>query len=300
MRHTVEFDPHYGNAVEVADGVRRLTAKNPGPFTFHGTNTYLVGTQNIVVVDPGPDDPAHVDAIMKAVAGAHIAAIFVSHTHMDHSPAARRLQEKSGAPIVGCGPHSAARDLAIGEDNLLDASADKTYSPDQLLTDGNRVVLGDAEFEALDTPGHTANHMCFALTGTNILFSADHVMAWSTSIVAPPDGSMNAYMMSLEKLILRPETHYLPGHGTDLQNALPYVEDLIDHRKKREAAVVSALSAGAKKIPQIVDHVYVGLNPKLKTAASLSVFAQLEWLVDKGEVITDGPPRLDGLYRIAD
>ncbi|MFN3549400.1 MAG: MBL fold metallo-hydrolase, partial [Mesorhizobium sp.] len=204
------FEPAYRQAVEVAPGVRRLTVENPGPFTFHGTNSYIVGSDTLAVIDPGPEDEAHLEALLAAIGGRPVSHVFVSHTHRDHSPLARRLAEETGALVLAEGPHRPARALRIGETNPLDASADTGFSPDHALAD-DEVVEGDGwAIRAVLTPGHAANHAAFALEGTGILFSADHVMAWSTSIVAPPDGAMSDYMASLDKLVARDDRLYLP------------------------------------------------------------------------------------------
>jgi glyoxylase-like metal-dependent hydrolase (beta-lactamase superfamily II) len=299
LKHDRAFDPNYGTAVEVFDGIRRITCQNPSPFTFHGTNTYLIGTGAVTVLDPGPSDPAHIEDILKAVGSNKIEAILVSHTHMDHSPGARLLKEKTGAPVIGCGPHRPARPLTDGEVNPMDASADSAYSPDRKLLHGETFSAGDVSFEALETPGHTANHLCFALRGTDILFSADHVMAWSTSIVAPPDGNMRSYMASLDLLLERPETDYLPGHGGPVSDARDYVEDLKAHRLGREAAILKALGAAPVAIPDLVLQIYEDLPPALRPAAALSVFAQLEDLVERGLATAEPGIDLKAAYRLA-
>ena len=288
MKHNREFDPNYGTAIELAPGVRRLTANNPGPFTFHGTNTYLIGTRHLIVLDPGPASPEHVEALLKAADGATIEAILVSHTHMDHSPGARLLKATTGAPIVGCGPHKSARPLMENEVNPLDSSGDKDHVADRKLADGERFSAAGSTLESLETPGHTANHLCFALDGEEILFSADHVMGWSTSIVAPPDGSMKDYMASIEKLLHRPEETYLPGHGAIVHGARTYVRDLRQHRLDREAAILAKLAVGECTIPEIVSTLYAEVDPVLHPAAGLSVFAHLEDLVER-ELVTASP-----------
>lgn len=294
--HDVEFDPAYGIAVEIRPGIRRLTARNPGPFTFHGTNTYLIGTSDLTVVDPGPQDEEHIAAILKAADGARISTILVSHTHKDHSPAAPVLAARTGAKVLGCTPHRSARELALGEINALDASADTEFRADEELADGAELALSAGRFVVVATPGHTANHLSFAVPDENLLFSADHVMAWSTSIVAPPDGSMQAYLDSLDRLSARAETVYLPGHGAPVQDALAYVSALKEHRLRREASVLAVLTATPLTIPQIVDAVYLGLDPSLKVAAALSVFAQLERLIELGHVRIGDGSGLSGTY----
>lgn len=296
MLHDRSFDPAYGQLVAVADGIRRLTANNPGPFTFHGTNTYVVGWDRLAVIDPGPADPGHIDRLVKSIGKAKIDAILVSHTHMDHSPGARLLQLVTGAPIVGCAPHRPARELALGEINPMDASSDADHVPDTELTHLTTAKMGDASFQVLATPGHTANHLCFALGGTDHLFSADHVMAWSTSIVAPPDGDMRAYMASLEVLLQRQEETYLPGHGGPVRDAPAYVAALKQHRMAREAAILNRLSAEPITIPEIVLRVYEGLDPALRPAAALSVYAHLEDICGRGLAQAIPKPDLDAHY----
>lgn len=282
MKHTLDFDPNYGAAVEITPGLRRLTARNSGPFTFRGTNTYLIGTRKVVVVDPGPELEDHIDTILSAIGGGELEAILVSHTHMDHSPGARLLQRRTGAPIVGAGPHRAARALMENEINPLDSSGDKEHVPDRQLRDGDMFEASEVNIEAIETPGHTANHLCFALVGDNTLLSADHVMGWSTSIVAPPDGSMRDYMASIDKLMSRPEQTYHPGHGGHIDNAHAYVAELKQHRIRREHAILSEISRSEKSIPEIVATLYASVDPSLHPAAALSVFAHLEDLVERG------------------
>lgn len=281
MQHDRQFDPNYGSAVEVADGIRRLTAPNASPFTFHGTNTYLVGTGSLTVIDPGPADPKHIETILTAADGQQVDRILVSHTHVDHSPGAALLKERTGATVIGCGPHVPARPLGLGETNALDASGDKAFKADHAVSDGEFIDCDGYRIETLTTPGHTRNHLCFAISGSPYLFSADHVMAWSTSIVAPPDGSMRAYMASLDKMLERGETTYFPGHGGPVRDASAYVSDLKEHRHKREASIRARLGNDPISISDLVDAIYEDLPPNLKPAAALSVFAHLEDLVDR-------------------
>lgn len=290
------FDPQYGEAVEVAPGVRRLTAENPGPFTFFGTNTYIVGRDSLAVIDPGPEDPAHLHAILRAVGERPVSHIFVSHTHRDHSPLAGALQQRTGAIVCAEGPHRPARPLRIGEVNPLDASADTGFSPDTRLADDS-VILGDGwGIRTILTPGHTANHAVFALEGRGVLFSADHVMAWSTSIVAPPDGAMIDYMASLDKLLERDDGLLLPGHGGPVTSPQSFMHGLKAHRKMRERAIVERLSQGDRTIPEMVRSIYRDTDPRLHDAAALSVLAHLEDLVSRGIAATEGAPSIDGEY----
>ncbi|MGB6351395.1 MAG: MBL fold metallo-hydrolase [Pseudolabrys sp.] len=299
----IPFDKDLNIAPDTVDvpmpGVRRVMANNPGPFTFKGTVSYIIGRGNVAIVDPGPDDEAHIGALLDAVRNETVTHIFVTHTHRDHSPAVPAIKAATGATVYAEGPHRAARPLHIGEYNPLDASADRDFFPDIALKDG-QVVAGDGwTIEAVTTPGHTANHMSFALKEKSTLFAGDHVMAWATSIVAPPDGAMSDYMASLAKLALRKETIYFPGHGPAITDAPRFVNYYILHRKAREASILHRLSKGATDIPTIVRAIYIGLDPRLTGAAGLSVLAHLEDLVARGLVETDGQAAIDGLYRLA-
>ena len=279
--------------------VRRLIAPNGGPFTFTGTCTYLVGTDRLAVIDPGPDDAAHVAALLAAVGGARLEHIAVTHTHRDHSPAAIALKAATGAKIVGCAPHFAARELVLGEIHPLDAANDKTYAPDLVMADGDVLDCGGFSLQALATPGHTMNHLVFALPREQALFSGDHVMAWSTSIVAPPDGSMGSYMASLELLRGRGEKVYWPGHGGPVNEPQRFVRALAHHRRQREHSILGRLDAGDRRIAQIVAAIYETLHPKLRGAAALSVFAHLEDLIGRGLAGSEGPATLAAeFYRL--
>jgi glyoxylase-like metal-dependent hydrolase (beta-lactamase superfamily II) len=279
--------------------VRRVVAGNPGPVTFTGTCSYIVGEGQVAIVDPGPELPEHVHNLLDAVRGESVTHILVSHTHRDHSPAARLIQAATGAAIVGCGRHREARALALGETNRLEASTDRDYAPDDELREGDAVEGPGWHLVAVETPGHMANHLAFALPEENALFSADHVMAWSTTVVAPPDGSMSAFMASLEKLRGREETVYWPGHGGPVRDPQRFVRALIHHRRQRESSILNRLAAGDRTIPAIVAAIYQGVNPALVGAAGLSVFAHLEDLVARGLVTTEGAPSLMGAYRLA-
>lgn len=294
----LDFKPAHGEAVPVADDVQRITVNNPGPFTFHGTNTYIVGRGSVAVIDPGPENEAHFQALMAALKGREVTHIAVSHTHRDHSPLARRLKEATGAILVGEGPHRAARPLHEGETNPFAESSDMGFAPDITLADGERIEGDGWSLIAVATPGHTANHMAFALEGTGMLFSADHVMAWATSIVAPPDGAMADYMVSLDKLLAREDRLYLPGHGGPVTEPASFVRALKAHRKMRERAVLERLRAGDRTIPDMVKVIYASTDPRLHGAAALSVLAHIEDLIEHGRIETDGPPSLFGEYRL--
>jgi glyoxylase-like metal-dependent hydrolase (beta-lactamase superfamily II) len=294
------FDLEPDQARVVAPRVRAVLTNNPGPFTFKGTMSYVIGRGKVAILDPGPDDDAHIGALLDAVRGETVTHIFVTHTHRDHSPAVPKVKVATGAKVFAQGPHRLARPLHIGETRRLDASADMDFRPDVALADGD-VVSGDGwTMEALTTPGHTANHLAFALKESDLIFSGDHVMAWSTTIVAPPDGSMSDYMASLEKLGRRPEPLYLPGHGTAVRDAPRFVRHLMQHRQGREASILHRLGKGAADIPTLVKAIYIGLEPRLAGAAALSVLAHLEDLVARGVVATEEPPSIAGTYRLAE
>ena len=269
-----------GVVTRLTPRVRRLVAPNPSAFTFTGTCSYILGDGEVAILDPGPEIDAHIDALLAATQGERLVAIVVTHTHRDHSALAARLKAATSAPIVGARPHVFLDGPAQG----YDASHDRGYAPDRILSDGETFSLPGVTLQAIETPGHAANHLCFALAEENSLFSGDHVMAWSTSVVAPPDGSMTDYMASLDKLRGRAETIYWPGHGGPVTDPERYVRALTGHRRQREGSILSRLEAGAMTIPAIVESVYAGLDPKLFGAASLSTRAHLEDLMRRGLV----------------
>jgi glyoxylase-like metal-dependent hydrolase (beta-lactamase superfamily II) len=271
----------------VSPMVRRLVAPNASPFTFNGTCTYIVGEGEVAIVDPGPGDDSHLAALLAAVQDEQVAAILVTHTHRDHSVGVEALRAATGARVIGAAPFAPVGDGSTG----LDAAHDRDYSPDAVLADGELWRGAGCTLEAVATPGHCANHLCFALREENALFSGDHVMAWSTSVVAPPDGSMRAYMDSLESLRGRPETIYWPGHGGPVVEPQRYVRALIHHRRQREASILNALADGAQTVSALVVRIYPGLNPSLTHAAGLSTLAHLQDLSDRGMVADEGASR---------
>jgi len=265
--------------------VRRLLAPNPSPFTFTGTQTYIVGTGDVAVIDPGPDLPDHVDALLAATTGERIVAILCTHTHRDHSPAARPLQAATGATIVGCTP------LALDDAGpRADAAFDADYAPDRVLGDGERIAGHGWTLQAVATPGHTSNHLCFALPEAQALFSGDHVMGWSTTVVSPPDGDMTAYMASLDLLMGREDEVYYPAHGEPIANPRRLVRGLLGHRKQREGQILRLLRSGAASmpVPDMVASMYVGIDPRLHGAAGRSVLAHLIDLERRGLVAPSG------------
>jgi glyoxylase-like metal-dependent hydrolase (beta-lactamase superfamily II) len=263
--------------------VRRLLAPNPSPFTYSGTQTYIVGSGEVAVIDPGPGLPEHVDAIVAALAGERIAAIVCTHTHRDHSPASRPLQAATGAPIVGCAP------LALDDDGpRADDAFDADYRPDRVLADGE-VLRGEGwTLEAVATPGHTSNHLCFALHEEQALFTGDHVMGWSTTVVSPPDGDMTEYMRSLDRLLGRDDRIYYPAHGPAVERPQRLVRGLMGHRRQREGQILRHLKRGEGHIPDMVAAMYKGVDPRLHPAAGRSVLAHLFDLEARGLVRQEG------------
>ncbi|TPE59245.1 MBL fold metallo-hydrolase [Sandaracinobacter neustonicus] len=273
----------YGRVERLSPLVRRVLAQNPSPFTFLGTGTYIVGNGIVAVIDPGPADPAHLDAVAAALEGEVVSHHLVTHTHMDHSPGARPLQARLGGVIAGCAP------LALSDDGpRADAGFDPHYAPDQVLADGESVSGPGWTLTAVHTPGHTSNHLCFALEEEGALFSGDHVMGWSTSVVAPPDGDMAAYMASLQKLLERPDTRYFPTHGAPVEEPQRLVRAMIGHRRQRENQILALLGAGPRAIPALVEQMYAAIDPRLWPAAGRSVLAHLIDLQARGRVLPDG------------
>lgn len=287
------FDAPCGEAVAVSPRIRRVLAPNPGPFTFKGTSTAILGRGNVVVIDPGPDDPRHLANLRAALANDTVTHILVTHTHRDHSPAAGALKAWSGAKTYGFGPHPPG-DLAGVEEG-----GDATFAPDVALRDGDVIEAEGLAIACVHTPGHISNHMCYALEQEKALFTGDHVMAWSTSVVAPPAGNMTDYLASLHKLLARDDAIYWPAHGGPVREPKAFVAAYLAHRLEREAEIVEALRAGAAKIPAMVAQIYIGLDAGLRLAASLSVLAHLEKLIEEGRAVSDRTPSLDAEFRLA-
>ncbi|MBN8839699.1 MAG: MBL fold metallo-hydrolase [Sphingomonadales bacterium] len=276
-------EPPTGIAIALEPLVTRVLAPNPSAYTYTGTQTHIVGTIDLAVIDPGPADEAHHAALLAAIAGRPVSAIVITHHHRDHSPAAIRLKAETGAPIVG------AAAFRLSDDGpRADAAFDPDYAPDRVLADGERVSGAGWTLEALATPGHTSNHLCFALLESKALFSGDHVMGWSTSVVSPPDGDMTAYMNSLEKLMGRDDRVYYPGHGEAVENPQRLVRGMLGHRKQREGQILRLLGEGVATIPAMVGKMYAGLDPRLAGAAGQSVLAHLVDLERRGLAIAEG------------
>ena len=273
----------YASLEQLEPGIGQLLAHNPSPFTFTGTQSFLVGEREVAVIDPGPDLPDHLDALEAAIAGRPVAAILCTHTHRDHSPGATPLAQRTGAPIVGCAPLALE---TVGP--RADASFDPDYAPDRVLADGDSVDVDGLQLTAVATPGHTSNHLCFALEGSGVLFTGDHVMGWSTTVVVPPDGDMAAYMASLDKLRQRDDRIYYPAHGPAVTKPAQLVRGLIGHRMQREKQIVRLVGEQARDIPDIVAKAYPGLDPRLTGAAGASVHAHLLDLQARGLVERQG------------
>lgn len=271
----------YAIAEQISPLIRRVLAHNPSPFSYTGTQTYIVGHGDVAVIDPGPlgDDPGHVDALIRILAQERVTAIMCTHTHRDHSPAAAPLAAATGAPIIGCAP-------LVLEDHgpRADASFDATYVPNRVLDDGDSLSGPGWTLTAIATPGHTSNHLCFALAEEKALFTGDHVMGWSTSVVSPPDGDMAAYMRSLAKLMSRDDAIYYAAHGAPIDNPQRLVRGMMGHRKQREGQILRLLEAGVGHIPDMVAHMYKGVDKRLYPAAGRSVLAHLIDLQDRGMV----------------
>lgn len=294
MGHMVApFDPAAlptGICQALSPLVHRVLAPNPSPFTFTGTQTYLVGTDALAVIDPGPDDPDHLAALTAAIAGRPVVAILCTHTHRDHSPAARPLADLTGAPIAGCAP------LTLDDDGpRADAAFDAGYRPDRVLADGDAVTGPDWTLTALATPGHTSNHLCFALAEEGALFTGDHVMGWSTSVISPPDGDMADYMRSMQRLLDRADRIYYPAHGEPIETPQRLVRGMMGHRKQREGQILRFLERhGESAIPDMVAEMYAGIDPRLHPAAGRSVLAHLIDLDGRGIAMPAG----DGQWRM--
>jgi glyoxylase-like metal-dependent hydrolase (beta-lactamase superfamily II) len=284
------FSAPYEEPQSVTPLISRVLADNPGPFTFKGTGVYIVGQDDVAVIDPGPDNPAHVEALKRALEGRHVTHILVTHTHTDHSPAAAPLKAWSGAKTYAFGPHGSGK---MEEGVRVEEGGDMAFAPDVRVRDGEVIAGNGFTFECVHTPGHTSNHMCFALKEEKALFTGDHVMGWSTTVVTPPDGDMAQYMASLKKLMARDDAVFYPTHGAPIRAPKPFVQAYIDHRLDREAQIVACLRDGIKTIPAMVARMYADVDKRLHPAASRSVLAHLIQLEQEGRVVSN-----DGYYRL--
>jgi glyoxylase-like metal-dependent hydrolase (beta-lactamase superfamily II) len=273
-------DAPYAKLETLEPGVARVLAHNPSAFTYYGTQTYLVGEDEVAVIDPGPNLPEHVEALLHAIGGRPLVAIMCTHTHRDHSPAARPLANVTGTPIIGCAPLV----LEAGGPRA-DEAFDRDYAPDRTLEDGEAIDVDGRQLVAVSTPGHTSNHLCYAFG--DALFSGDHVMGWSTTVVFPPDGDMGAYMASLDRLRQRNDRIYYPAHGPAVTNPEQYVRHLAGHRLQREKQILRLIGERPRDVPDIVAKAYPGLDPRLITAAGGSVLAHLLDLEKRGLVVLE-------------
>ena len=294
-----DFAFRYGEAATLSPLIRRVVARNPSPFTFKGTGTYIVGHGKVAIIDPGPAMDDHVAALLGAVEHETVTHIVVTHTHLDHSPAAAAIKEATGARTFGFGPHGSGRaeDRAGVELGVVEEGGDHDFQPDIAMRDGDAVNGPGWSLAAVETPGHTSNHLCFALPEERVLFTGDHVMGWSTSVIAPPDGDMGAYLRSLDKLLARDDARYWPTHGPSIVEPKPHVRAFIAHRRERADAILARLRAGDRAISEIVAQVYAGLDPRLTAAAGRSVLAHLVEMIERGVVESDGPPSSTSRFR---
>ena len=279
-------DVDYGVAQEVAPGVRRIVAGNPGPYTFLGTNTYIVGQGEVAVIDPGPMCEKHRAATARALAGESVSHILITHSHRDHCDGARALQELIGGEIVAFGPTDGPR--GAGAPGLGDAFVDSRFVPDRKVADGETIRGSGFALDVVHLPGHAPDHLCFALVGKRTVFTGDHVMGWNTTVIAPPEGNMADFLASLDRLMQRHDKMFLPAHGGRIQTPQRVVRAYIMHRQWREQTILACLDEGIGTVPRIVEKLYGGLDTELKGAAALSVLAHLDYLIDRDLVAREG------------
>jgi glyoxylase-like metal-dependent hydrolase (beta-lactamase superfamily II) len=277
-----QFEPQTGTAVPVAPGLVRVTAPNASAYTFTGTNSFLIGHERLALLDPGPDDPTHLDALRRAMAGRRLETIILTHTHRDHSAAAARLGREFGVPIWFGGPHRLSRPLHRFERNALVRACDWDLVPDRTLVDGETIAAGDVSLCVHTTPGHCANHLAFGFG--DVLLSGDHVMGWNSTLVSVPDGSMEDYLASLDKVIALPQQLYVPAHGGPIENGPAFAAALKAHRQQRNEQVVAAVAAGARSVRAIVDAIYPRQNRLVRRAASMTITAHVEYLAGLGRL----------------
>ena len=291
-----ELDFSYGEVAEVAPGIRRVIAENPSPFTLYGTGTYILGRGEVAVIDPGPADGSHIAKLLEAVEGETISHILITHTHMDHSPGCRLLQAHTDAKSYAYGPHGAGK---LEQGVPVEEGGDMAFEPDELVRDGDVLSGGDWSVECVYTPGHTSNHMCYQLRERKALFTGDHVMGWSTSIISPPDGDMEAYIASLERLLERDDAAYWPTHGPCIDDPKPHVRAFIAHRLERERQILDCVRQGVHRIADMVPMMYTELPEFMYPAAARSVLASMQRLVGNGTLKADDGIALHAAYQLA-
>ena len=288
----IEFE--YGRCDQVSPLIRRVIARNPGPFTYTGTGVYIVGSGEVAVIDPGPEIAEHLDALLAVLGGERVTHILVTHHHLDHSPLARPLADLTGATIYGRAAPTDHGEAHAG----LEEGADGRFRPDVELADGQILSGPGWTLEAIATPGHTSNHVCFGLKEENALFCGDHIMGWSTTVITPPDGDMGDYFASLEKVRARSFDTLWPTHGAPVREVEPFIDAYIAHRRAREVQILDALAAGHTRIKAMVPVLYAAVDPRLHPAAAMSVLAHMQQLVREGRVLCDGAPDLEADYRL--
>jgi len=285
------FQADTGTPIEAAPGIVRITAPNAGPYTFTGTNSFIIGGSRVLVLDPGPDDADHLAALLRAIGGRKVEAVLLTHTHRDHSALARRLARTVGAPIRFSHPHRLYRDADWLERLALRRSCDFSLMPDIGIADGEEIGIDGVTLEAIATPGHCENHFAFGVLGSPHLLVGDHVMGWSSTVIAPPDGAMGPYFDSLEKVIASPYAHYLPAHGGPIADGRGFARALLAHRQYRNAQVVEGVAAGDDRVGKLLQRIYPGLSVKLVPAARKTIEAHLQYLAERGEVRAMGGGR---------
>lgn len=279
-----DFAPETGRPVPVAGSIVRITAPNAGPYTFTGTNSFIVGDGPVLVIDPGPDDTSHLAALQRAIGERRVEAIVLTHTHRDHTALVRRLKGATGAPVWFGGRHRASRPPRLFEIDPVRADSDWSLVPDRVIADGERIAAGGVELEAIATPGHCANHLSFGVSGTPLLFTGDHIMGWNSTLVPVPDGSMDDYLRSLEKVLALPYRHYLPAHGGHIEDGPTYAGALLAHRQMRNRQVIEAVNAGATTLGQLQARMYPNLALPLRAAARMTLKAHVEYLSGRKEI----------------
>ncbi|MEP3072592.1 MBL fold metallo-hydrolase [Maricaulis sp.] len=290
-----EFEFEYGRCDRLSDRIRRVVAPNPGPFTYTGTGVYIIGHGEVAVIDPGPVHPDHIDALDRALDGERVTHVFVTHHHLDHSPMAHPLAEKHGATVYGYGPQITP---PAGGEVRLEAGDDTGFKPDVQVRDGQVFRGKDWSIEALHTPGHTSNHVCYALLDENTLFAGDHVMAWSTSVISPPDGHMGDYLRELARIRDRDFDILWPTHGPAITEPRPFIQAYIDHRMQREAQILEQVRAGRHRVRDMVEAMYADVDKRLHPAAAHSVLAHLIHMIETGRIACTGEPGLEAEYTL--